>query len=133
MATSTGVSEIGTCDVPMLHGTVRLLALGLNCCGLKIKPTNVSMEKRGGGEISDMSDDSVAAKSARERYIRVAAMDIMVSEGMRNIYLDKMTQYQLFVVGKKNIRDRMVLVFAEKLNSLNKSGRTDWTEEMSTV
>ena len=50
-----------------------------------------------------MWEDSDAAKSARERYIRVAAMDIMASEGTWNIYVDKMTtQYQLFrVVGDK--------------------------------
>jgi hypothetical protein len=48
--------------------------------------TNVSMKKkRGGGEISDMSEDSEVAKSVRERYIRVAAMDIMAIEGARNI------------------------------------------------
>ena len=47
-----------------------------------------------------MSED--VAKSARERYIRVAAMDIMTSEGNRNIYVNKMTQYQLFrAVGGK--------------------------------
>jgi hypothetical protein len=71
-----------------------------------------------------MSEDSDAAKSARERYIRVAAMDIMVSEGIRNIYVDKMTQYQLFrVVGGKvkNVRNRMALVFAEELNSVKNS------------
>jgi hypothetical protein len=49
------------------------------------------MEKRGEGEISDMSENSDPAKSARDRYIRVAAMDIMASEGIRNIYVDKMT------------------------------------------
>jgi hypothetical protein len=71
----------------------------------KNMPTNVSMEKRG-GEISDMSEDSDAAKSARERYIRVAAMDIMASEGTWNIYVDKVTQYQLFRVvwGKRRTR-----------------------------
>jgi len=50
---------------------------------------NVSTEKNRGGEISDMSKYSDAAKSARERYIRVAAMDITASEGSRNIYVDK--------------------------------------------
>ena len=48
-----------------------------------------------------MSEDSCAAKSARERYIRVAAIDIMVNEGIRNIYVDKMTQYRLSFGGKK--------------------------------
>jgi hypothetical protein len=71
--------------------TVWSLVFGLNRCELKNIPTNVSMEKRGEGEISDMSENSDPAKSARDRYIRVAAMDIMASEGTRNIYVDNMT------------------------------------------
>ena len=59
------------------------------------------MEKIGGGEIPDMSEDSDPEKSARERYIRVAAMDIMTIEGSMNIYVDKMTQYQLSLGAKK--------------------------------
>jgi hypothetical protein len=46
--------------------------------------TTVSVEKRGKGGISDMSVDS-DAKSARERYIRIAAMVIVVNEGTWNI------------------------------------------------
>jgi len=62
------------------------------------------VEKKGGGEISDILEDSDAAKSARERYIRVAAIDIMASEGIWKIYVDKMIQYQPFrvVAGKKS-------------------------------
>ena len=48
-----------------------------------------------------MSEGSDVAKSARERYIRVAAMDIMAIEGTRSIYFDKMAQCHLFVGGKK--------------------------------
>jgi hypothetical protein len=49
-------------------------------------PTFVSAGKKGGrtGEKSDTSVDS-NAKSARERYIRVATMVIMVIEGTWNI------------------------------------------------
>lgn len=73
------------------------------------------MEKRGEGEISDMSEDSDPAKSARERYVRVAAMDIMASEGTRNIYVDKMTQYQLLrVVGGKKTYEIEWLWFLQK-------------------
>lgn len=68
MATSTGVSEIGTCEVPMLLGTVQSLVFGLKYC--------------------EMSGGSDAAKSARERYICVAAMVIMASEGTWNMRLN---------------------------------------------
>ena len=62
-----------------------------------------------------MSENSDAAKSARERYIRVAAMDIMASPGTWNIYVDKMTQYQLFlVVGGKKTYEIEWLWFLQK-------------------
>jgi hypothetical protein len=72
-------------------------------------PANYKHGKKGEEkrQISDMSEDSDAAKSARERYIRVAAMDIMANEGTWNIYVDKTTQYQLFVgdkkIGRRNV------------------------------
>ena len=72
------------------------------------------MVRMGGGEIPDMSEDPDAEKSAKERCIRVAAMDIMASEEDRNIYVDKMTQCQLSW-GQKNARHRILLVFPKEI------------------
>ena len=36
IATSAGVSGIGTCEVPMLLATVRPLVFGIKCCELKL-------------------------------------------------------------------------------------------------
>ena len=51
--------------------------------------SDVRMEMIAGGDISDVWEFSDATKSVRERCIRVAAMDIMASEGIKNIYIDK--------------------------------------------
>jgi hypothetical protein len=68
----------------------------------------VSVEKRRKGRKSDMSVDS-DAKSARERYIRDAAMVIMVNEGTWNICVScgRALKYQFFFVRGKNGRTRL--------------------------
>ncbi len=85
----------------------------------------------GGGEIPDMSENSDAEKSARERCIRVAAMDIMVSEGSMNIYVDKMTQYQLSFGAKKRTTSN-ISGFCRRMKLSEKllMNLHDWTENI---
>ena len=58
------------------------------------------------------------AKSVRERYIRVAAIDTMITEGSRNICVLNRYQSSPCIRTTRDIQNSMTLVFTAKFSSI---------------